>query len=591
MGMAGVNALRADGEDAKGVRDAVDFIAELRQAKDLSKLPVGRRVVVLGGGMTAVDAAVQSKLLGAEEVTIAYRRGKDDMNASEFEQDLATANGVMIRHWMQPKKVVTEKGKVTGIELEYTSMKNGKLAGTGETLTLAADQVLMADIRNNFVGIKSPNPFWLASAPPTDKAYNVEPRLQGRLGRRGLEDAGRGGPPVVNVNGPRYGAIWGADRRLLGLNNIELITDRELQTNLRRSSRSRSDWPDRALVVSLMVPCEEDSWKAILPRRRNRRDGIELNFGCPHGMSERGMGAAVGQVPEYIEMVVRWCKQYTRMPVITKLTPNITDIRKPARAAKKGGTDAVSLINTINSITSVDLDSFAPSRPIDGKGSHGGYCGPAVKPIALNMVAEIARDPETRGLPISGIGGITTWRDAAEFMALGAGNVQVCTAAMTYGFKIVEEMIDGPEELDGREGLPHARRYHRPRVPNVTDWQYLNLNYIAKAHIDQDACIKCGRCHIACEDTSHQAITQMKSTARHFEVMEDECVGCNLCVNVCPVEAASPWSRSPLARSTSAPARRFRRPTPTGRRIPTIRWRGLRPSKATRMARDGSPLS
>lgn len=144
MGMAGVNALRADGEDAKGVRDAVEFIAELRQAKDLAKLPVGRRVVVIGGGMTAVDAAVQSKLLGAEEVTIAYRRGQEDMNASEFEQDLATANGVTIRHWVQPKRVIAEKGKVSGVELEYTRMKGGKLAGTGETLVVPADQVFRA---------------------------------------------------------------------------------------------------------------------------------------------------------------------------------------------------------------------------------------------------------------------------------------------------------------------------------------------------------------------------------------------------------------------------------------------------------------
>ena len=160
-------------------------------------------------------------------------------------------------------------------------------------------------------------------------------------------------------------------------------------------------------------------------------DGVELNFGCPHGMSERGMGSAVGQVPEYIEMVARWCKAHTRMPVIVKLTPNITDIRYPARAAYRGGADAVSLINTVSSITAVNLDTFSPEPSIDGKGSHGGYCGPAVKPIALNMVAEIARDPATRGMPISGIGGITTWRDAAEFLALGAGNVQVCTAAMT----------------------------------------------------------------------------------------------------------------------------------------------------------------
>jgi glutamate synthase (NADPH/NADH) small chain len=151
MGLAGVNALRAEGEQAPGVDNAVDFIAELRQADDLGALPVGRRVVVIGGGMTAIDAAVQSKLLGAEEVTICYRRGKEHMNASEFEQDLATAKGVIIRHWLQPKRVVEQFGKVAGIELEYTAMKDGKLAGTGETLTLAADQVFKA-IGQTFVG-------------------------------------------------------------------------------------------------------------------------------------------------------------------------------------------------------------------------------------------------------------------------------------------------------------------------------------------------------------------------------------------------------------------------------------------------------
>jgi dihydropyrimidine dehydrogenase (NAD+) subunit PreA len=265
-------------------------------------------------------------------------------------------------------------------------------------------------------------------------------------------------------------------------------------------------------------------------------DGIELNFGCPHGMSERGMGAAVGQVPEYVEMVVRWCKANTRMPVITKLTPNISDIRQPARAALKGGTDAVSLINTINSITSVDLDSFAPEPTIDGKGTHGGMCGPAVKPIALNMVAEIARDPETANLPISGIGGVTTWRDAAEFLALGAGNVQVCTAAMTYGFKIVEEMTSGLSNWMDEKGHKTLDDVSGRAVSNITDWQFLNLNYITKARIDQDMCIKCGRCFIACEDTSHQAISDTIDGKRGFEVQDDECVACNLCVDVCPIE-------------------------------------------------------
>jgi dihydropyrimidine dehydrogenase (NAD+) subunit PreA len=392
----------------------------------------------------------------------------------------------------------------------------------------------MADLTSTFVGIKSPNPFWLASAPPTDKEYNVVRAYKAGWGGVVWKTLGEDGPPVVNVNGPRYGAIWGADRRLLALNNIELITDRPLEVNLREIKQVKRDWPDRAMVVSLMVPCEENAWKAILKRvEETEADGVELNFGCPHGMSERGMGAAVGQVPEYIEMVTRWVKQNSRMPCIVKLTPNVADIRKPAEAARRGGADAVSLINTVNSITSVDLDSFSPEPSIDGKGAHGGLCGPAVKPIALNMVAEIARNPATSDLPISGIGGVTTWRDAAEFLALGAGNVQVCTAAMTYGFGIIKELTAGLSlYLDGKgmalDGLV------RRAVPNVTDWQHLNLNYVAKARIDQDACIKCGRCYAACEDTSHQAIWM--KPGRVFEVNDAECVACNLCVNVCPVE-------------------------------------------------------
>lgn len=392
----------------------------------------------------------------------------------------------------------------------------------------------MADLRTNFAGIKSPNPFWLASAPPTDKAYNVVRAFKAGWGGVVWKTLGED-PPVVNVTS-RYGAWHDGDRRVMGLNNIELITDRPLEVNLREIKEVKRDWPDRALVVSLMVPCEEDSWKRILPLVEDTgADGIELNFGCPHGMSERGMGAAVGQVPEYVEMVTRWCKQYSRMPVIVKLTPNITNILGPARAAKAGGADAVSLINTINSIMSVNLDAMAPEPVVDGKGTHGGYCGPAVKPIALNMVAEIARTMDTRGIPISGIGGITTWRDAAEFMALGAGAVQVCTAAMVYGFKIVEDMIDGLNNWMDDKGYKTLDDFVGMAVPNVTDWQYLNLNHDLKARINQDLCISCGRCHIACEDTSHQAITKEKDGKRYFDVVDSECVGCNLCMIACPV--------------------------------------------------------
>ena len=393
----------------------------------------------------------------------------------------------------------------------------------------------MADLTTTFIGITSPNPFWLASAPPTDKEYNVRRAFEAGWGGVVWKTLGAEGPPVVNVNGPRYGVIHGPDRRVLGLNNIELITDRPLGVNLEEITRVKKDYPNHAVIVSIMVPCEEQAWKDILPKvEATGADGIELNFGCPHGMSERGMGAAVGQVPEYIEMVTGWCKKYYSKPVIVKLTPNITDVRFPAAAAKRGGADAVSLINTINSIVSVDLDSMSPEPSINGKGTHGGYCGPAVKPIAMSMVSEIARGPETAGLPISGIGGVTTWRDAAEYIALGCGNVQVCTAAMTYGFKVVQEMISGLSQWMDEKGHSSIQDFMGAAIPNTTDWQYLDLNYVAKAVINQDDCISCGRCFAACEDTSHQAIVM--SEDRKFSVIDAECVACNLCVEVCPVE-------------------------------------------------------
>ena len=394
----------------------------------------------------------------------------------------------------------------------------------------------MADLRTRFLGIHSPNPFWLASAPPTDKAYNVNRAFEAGWGGVVWKTLGEEGPPIVNVSGPRYGAMHSADRRVIGFNNIELITDRPLAVNLEEIRQIKRDWPDRAMVVSLMVPCTEAAWKAIVPRVRDTgADGIELNFGCPHGMSERGMGSAVGQVPEYIQMVTEWCKQATRMPVIVKLTPNISDIRQPARAAKAGGADAVSLINTVSSIMGVDLERMTMSPAIAGMGSHGGYCGPAVKPIALNMVAEIGRDAATRGLPISGIGGIGNWRDAAEYIALGCGTVQVCTAAMVYGFKIVQDMVDGLSNYMDTHGYATVADFRGKALATVTDWQHLNLNYTEKAHIDQDLCIQCGRCHVVCEDTSHQAITASKNGQRWFEIKDDECVGCNLCTTVCPV--------------------------------------------------------
>ncbi|HEX9706697.1 MAG TPA: NAD-dependent dihydropyrimidine dehydrogenase subunit PreA [Steroidobacteraceae bacterium] len=393
----------------------------------------------------------------------------------------------------------------------------------------------MNNLASEFLGIRSPNPFWLASAPPTDKAYNVNRAFEAGWGGVVWKTLGED-PPIVNVSGPRYGAIHSNDRRVIGFNNVELITDRPLETNLNEIRKIKRDWPDRAVVVSVMLPMNREVWAKYVPMIEDTgADALELNFGCPHGMSERGMGSAVGQVPEYIQQATEWCKSAARVPVVIKLTPNVTNILGPAKAAKQGGADAVSLINTLNSIMRVDYDTLTMYPATDGMGSHGGYCGPAVKPIALHMVAEIARNPATRGLPISGIGGVTDWRDAVDFLALGASNVQVCTAAMVYGFRIIDDLTSGLSHFLRDKGMKSVKDLVGRAVPSVTDWQYLNLNYVVKARIDQDLCIQCGRCHIVCEDAAHQAITHTVNGQRRFEVIDEECVGCNLCVSVCPV--------------------------------------------------------
>ena len=394
----------------------------------------------------------------------------------------------------------------------------------------------MSDLGCTIAGVESINPFWLASAPPTDKKYNVERAFKAGWGGAVWKTLGSD-PPIVNVSS-RYGVHRAHDRSILGINNIELISDRPLAVNLREIEELRKEWPDRVIIGSIMAPIDEQAWKSLAIAVANAGvQGIELNLGCPHGMCERGMGSAVGQVPDLVTKTTQWVREATGLPTFTKLTPNVMDITIPAQAAKDGGAHAVSLINTVNSIISVDLDAMAPTPTVDGKGTHGGYCGDAVKPIALHMTAEILRDPELRGLEVSAIGGISTWRDAAEFIALGASGVQVCTAAMLYGFRIVDDMIDGLATFMRKKGYRSMADFRGLASGRVVDWNDLNMNYDLKAIINEEKCIECGRCYVACEDTSHQAIamTAKPEGGRRFSVIEAECVGCNLCQHVCPV--------------------------------------------------------
>jgi dihydropyrimidine dehydrogenase (NAD+) subunit PreA len=394
----------------------------------------------------------------------------------------------------------------------------------------------MADLRINLAGITSPNPFWLASAPPTNTGYQVQRAFEAGWGGAVWKTLG---DPIINTSS-RFAAVHFNGQRVAGFNNIELITDRPLEVNLQEIYETKKRFPGHALVVSLMVEPKREKWHEIVKKvEAVGVDGLELNFGCPHGMAERGMGSASGQQPDLVEAQTMWAKEAAKTPVIVKLTPNITDITSTAKAAVRGGADAISLINTINSLAGVDIDTWNTIPHVGGKGSHGGYCGPAVKPIALHMVADCARNSEV-GIPISGIGGISNWRDAVEFMLMGATGVQVCTAAMHHGFRIVEDMIDGLNNYLDEKGIASVMDLIGKSVPRYSDWGNLDLNYAVVAKIDNDTCINCNKCHIACEDTSHQCIDMLTSDngQSYLQVREEDCVGCNLCAIVCPVEGA-----------------------------------------------------
>lgn len=390
----------------------------------------------------------------------------------------------------------------------------------------------MADLSVRFAGLTSPNPFWLASGPPANTGDQVMRAF----------DAGWGGAvwktigdPIINTTS-RYGAIDYGGAKVIGFNNIELISDRPIEVNLREISEVKKRYPKHLVVASLMVESKRESWHEMVRRTEDAgADGLELNFGCPHGMSERGMGAAVGQVPEYTEMITSWVKEVARTPVIVKLTPNVSDVTRIAAAAEKGGADAVSLINTINSIMGIDLENFSPLPSVAGKGSHGGYCGPAVKPIALHMVSSVSKKLR---IPVSGIGGISTWHDAAEHIACGASTVQVCTAVMHYGFRIVEDMIDGLSAYMDDHRFRTIEDFRGRAVPNIVDWGELDLNYKIIAEINAELCIGCHLCYVACEDGAHQCIEEYPKAngGRVPRILEDQCVGCNLCALVCPVE-------------------------------------------------------
>jgi dihydropyrimidine dehydrogenase (NAD+) subunit PreA len=625
IGLGRARPLGIPGEELPGVIDALDLIG--RAIDGTATAPaVGRRVGVIGGGSTAFDAAAAAVRLGAEEVTLFYRRSEAECPAYPHAIDLARSLSVSIR-WLTAPVQVCGDGSVWAVELErmrlgepdasgrrrpmpiegsrfdvaldtvvravgqagptevlaaldlaapggvvaadaatgrtanpkvwaigdiasggaevVNAVQAGKLAAASivEALGLGGSRVVPVrpgdatvpgvDLFTDMAGIRGPNPFWLASCPITNTGEMVARAFDAGWGGVVWKTVGE---PITNVTS-RLGALNLDGRRMVGLSNIELISDRSIEVNLAEVAEVKRHYPNQAVVVSLMVESKAEAWYDIVDRVNDTgADGIELNFGCPHGMSERGMGAAVGQVPEYVQMITEWVMEKASVPVLVKLTPNVTDIRLPGRAARAAKADGIALINTINSLIGVNLETWAPMPDVRGRGAHGGYSGPAVKPIALHMTSAIASDPAIR-LPISAIGGIGDWRDAVEFMLLGASTVQVGTSVMHWGYRLIDDLVDGMSTYLRAKGLHSPSELVGKALPTIGDWGQLDQSFRLLAQIDEASCVHCNLCYTACTDGAHQAI-RLEGTngSSRLTVDGDYCVGCRLCAYVCPVD-------------------------------------------------------
>ena len=396
--------------------------------------------------------------------------------------------------------------------------------------------MISKDLSIDFLGVHFENPFCLSSS-PVGNCYDMCKKAY---------DTGWGGVVfktigpkhfLVDEVSPRFAALTKEGTPFVGFKNMEQIAEHPLEENLADVKRLKEEYPDKVLIASIMGTNEEDWEELARLVTEAGADMIEMNLSCPQ-MTSHAMGSDVGTNPELCRTYCAAVKRGSSLPILAKMTPNITDMVGVAKACLEGGADGISLINTVKSITDVDLERKIGMPVVNGKSSISGYSGKAVKPIALRFIQQLRTAEGLENLPISRIGGIETWEDAAEFILLGSSTLQVTTAIMQYGYRIVEDMKNGLMHYMEEQGVDHLSELVGLANQNIIPAESLDRDYIVYPKIDEDTCIGCGRCYISCYDGAHQAM-EWNAETRIPKCNTDKCVGCHLCALICPVHAIS----------------------------------------------------
>lgn len=384
------------------------------------------------------------------------------------------------------------------------------------------------DLSVEFCGLKFSNPFLLSSAPPTAWGEGIMRAFAQGWGGAVTKTIGPEGMPVEDVK-PRFSVLRSHRGDIIGFENFELISKRPLKQWLQEIREIKAKFPAQILIASIMAPMVREEWqKLALAVQEAGADALELNLSCPHGMPEQGMGAAIGQDPAFTQQVTGWVKEVVRIPVLVKLTPNVTDILVTARAAQVGGADGITAINTVQCLSGIDLDTFEPQPAVSGMTAYGGYSGLAIKPIGLRCVSQIAANVD---LPVSGSGGISAWSHALEYLLVGASTVQVCTEVMLRGYGIIKDMLQGMEWYLASKGIYKLDDIIGKALPRITRHEELSREYRVVAEMEQANCTGCGRCVTACLDAGYSALA-IDSTGK-AAVNPNLCDGCSLCTHVC----------------------------------------------------------